>query len=94
MPIYEYQCEETKNVFEINQSIKAEPLTKCNFANCECEGKGNVQRLISKNVGVIFNGSGFYETDYVRKNSKSDDAIPTSNCSNCAESKGCPAAQI
>jgi len=92
MPIYEYQCEKTGNVFEVNQTINAEPLTKCNLADCKCEGTGNVHRLISKNVGVIFNGSGFYETDYIRK-SKPEETMPTSNCNNCAGSKGCPAAQ-
>jgi putative FmdB family regulatory protein len=93
MPIYEYQCEKTGNVFEANQSIKDEPLTKCNFANCKCEGEGKVSRLISKNVGVIFNGNGFYETDYVRKKSSPNETTPTSNCTNCAESKVCPVSQ-
>ena len=91
MPIYEYLCEETGNVYEVNQSINAEPLTKCNLAGCSCEGKGNVHRLISKNVGVIFNGSGFYETDYVRK--PNEEAKQISQCNNCAEAKVCPSAQ-
>ena len=91
MPIYEYQCEKTGNVYEVTQSINAEPLTKCNFAGCSCEGTGDVHRLISKNVGVVFNGSGFYETDYVRKPNEA--AKQTSQCNGCAEAKVCPSAQ-
>jgi putative FmdB family regulatory protein len=93
MPIYEYKCEETGNVYEVNQSIKAEPLVKCNLVDCACGGKGNVHRLISKNIGVVFNGTGFYETDYVRKKSKSDEETKSTNCNNCTESKVCPSAQ-
>jgi predicted nucleic acid-binding Zn ribbon protein len=38
----------------------------------KCGGK--VKRLISGGSGVIFKGSGFYITDYARKNSKSHDS--------------------
>jgi len=38
-------------------------LTKCPFDGCG----GRVHRLISASTGVIFKGSGFYETDYRRK---------------------------
>lgn len=56
MPMYDYRCNNCGQ-FELQQSIKDEPLTKC--PTCE----GTVQRLISKNVGIVFKGSGFYIND-------------------------------
>ena len=56
MPIYEYRCANCGH-FEQNQSIKDNPLTHC--PTCD----GPVQRLISKSVGIIFKGSGFYIND-------------------------------
>ncbi|MHC4203966.1 MAG: FmdB family zinc ribbon protein [Planctomycetota bacterium] len=59
MPTYEYICDNCKHQFERFQSIKARPVRKCP----EC-GKLSVQRLIGAGAGVIFKGSGFYQTDY------------------------------
>jgi putative FmdB family regulatory protein len=60
MPTYDYQCEKCEKVFEIFQSMNDKKLTKC--PNNSCGGK--VQRLLGVGAGVIFKGSGFYETDY------------------------------
>jgi putative FmdB family regulatory protein len=59
MPTYEYICNNCQHQFEQFQSIKARPIRKCP----EC-GKLSVQRLIGAGAGVIFKGSGFYQTDY------------------------------
>ena len=59
MPTYEYICDNCQHHFEKFQSIKARPIRKCP----EC-GKLSVQRLIGAGAGVIFKGSGFYQTDY------------------------------
>jgi len=59
MPTYEYICDNCKYQFERFQSIKAKPIRKCP----EC-GKLSVQRLIGAGAGIIFKGSGFYQTDY------------------------------
>lgn len=59
MPTYEYICDSCQHHFEKFQSIKARPIRKCP----EC-GKLSVQRLIGAGAGIIFKGSGFYETDY------------------------------
>lgn len=67
MPIYEYKCS-TCGHFEQKQSIKDHPLTHC--PTCD----GPVQRLISKNVGIIFKGSGFYITDTKQDSSHSKEA--------------------
>jgi len=60
MPTYEYICEKCDHEFEVFQSIKADPLKDCPKAKC----KGKVRRLIGTGAGIIFKGSGFYETDY------------------------------
>jgi putative FmdB family regulatory protein len=59
MPTYEYRCENCEHEFEQFQSMSAKPLRKCP----EC-GKLKLRRLIGTGAGVIFKGSGFYETDY------------------------------
>lgn len=61
MPTYEYECKKCGKRFERYQSITAKPLKKCP----DCGGR--VRRIISAGGGVIFKGSGFYETDYKRK---------------------------
>lgn len=66
MPTYEYECTECGHVFEMFQSITADPIKECP----KCNGK--VRRLIGTGVGLIFKGSGFYITDY--KNKKSTDS--------------------
>lgn len=62
MPTYDYECQGCGHTFEEFQSMSAEPLKKCP----EC-GKPELQRLIGAGAGIIFKGSGFYETDYKRK---------------------------
>jgi putative FmdB family regulatory protein len=59
MPTYEYKCNACDHEFELFQSIKAPSVRKCP----EC-GKLKVKRLIGIGAGVIFKGSGFYQTDY------------------------------
>lgn len=59
MPTYEYRCDVCGHAFEQFQSITASPLKKC--PGC---GKHKLKRLIGSGVGLIFKGSGFYETDY------------------------------
>jgi putative FmdB family regulatory protein len=61
MPTYEYHCAKG-HVFEEFQSIVAEPVKICP----QCGAK--VERLISAGSGLIFKGTGFYITDYGRKN--------------------------
>jgi len=59
MPTYDYACQACGHEFEAFQSITAKSLRKCP----EC-GKLRLKRLIGMGAGVIFKGSGFYETDY------------------------------
>ncbi len=60
MPTYEYECETCGHHFEVFQSMKDAKLTDCPEQSCH----GNVRRLLGTGAGVIFKGSGFYETDY------------------------------
>ncbi|MCZ6654937.1 MAG: zinc ribbon domain-containing protein [Planctomycetota bacterium] len=59
MPTYDYQCEACDHAFEEYQSITAKPIRKC--PSC---GQRKLVRLIGTGGGVIFKGSGFYQTDY------------------------------
>jgi putative FmdB family regulatory protein len=60
MPTYDYECEKCGRVFEVFQSITAEPLKTCGNEGCT----GTVHRLISSGGGFLLKGSGFYSTDY------------------------------
>ena len=77
MPTYDYECAACPHTFEKFQSMTAKPLRKCP----ECGGR--VRRLIGSGAGVIFKGSGFYETDYKRKNSSAPPKPAESPCSSC-----------
>ncbi len=59
MPTYEYECPDCGYTFEEFQSITAKPLKTC--PKCK---KRKLKRLIGAGAGLIFKGSGFYETDY------------------------------
>lgn len=59
MPTYEYMCQKCEHRFERFQSIMAKPIRKC--PSC---GKASARRLVGAGAGIIFKGSGFYETDY------------------------------
>lgn len=59
MPTYDYQCGNCEHQWEEFQSITAKPKRKCP----EC-GKLKAKRMIGPGAGIIFKGSGFYETDY------------------------------
>jgi putative FmdB family regulatory protein len=78
MPTYEYMCEKCGK-FEEFQRMSDEPLSRC--PKCG----SSVRRLISKNVGIIFKGSGFYVTDHRSEDYKQraqDDRQSTSHTNN------------
>ena len=60
MPTYEYVCT-AGHEFEKFQSMTDKPLKKC--PKC----RKSVRRLLGSGVGIIFKGSGFYQTDYKSK---------------------------
>lgn len=81
MPTYEYECQDCSYRFELLQKITAEPIKKCPKCN-----KDSVKRLISAGVGIIFKGSGFYETDYKRSKKKEN---PAPRCDMTGTKPGC-----
>jgi len=60
MPNYDYECQTCGKRFEIFQSMNDAKLVDC--PEPECDGK--VRRLLGTGGGIIFKGSGFYQTDY------------------------------
>jgi putative FmdB family regulatory protein len=77
MPTYDYECESCGHQFEQFQSITARPTKKC--PGC---GKMKLQRLIGAGAGIIFKGSGFYQTDYRSesyKEAKKNDTKPSTD---------------
>ena len=92
MPTYDYACRACGHRFEEFQSISAEPLKKC--PSCK---KQKLERLIGAGAGVIFKGSGFYQTDY-RGGSYASDAkkdsdapAPSGGCSSKCGTSDAPA---
>ncbi len=59
MPTYDYVCRACDHEFELFQSMKDPVKRKC--PKCS---KSKLERLIGTGAGVIFKGSGFYQTDY------------------------------
>jgi len=59
MPTYDYLCKACGHRFEQFQSITARAKRKCPAC-----GQRALRRLIGAGAGVIFKGSGFYQTDY------------------------------
>lgn len=74
MPTYDYRCDDCGYGFEIFQGMLEKKLTECP----KCQGR--VRRLIGAGAGIVFKGSGFYETDYrssdYRKKSAADKGEP------------------
>ena len=60
MPLHEYKCENCGLTFEVIQKFSDPPVATCR----SCGGK--VQRLLSA-PAIHFKGTGWYVTDYARK---------------------------
>ena len=60
MPTYDYECQKCGNRFEVVQSMNDAKLKNCQQETCD----GQVKRLLGTGAGIIFKGSGFYQTDY------------------------------
>ena len=64
MPIYEYECDSCKEAFEVFLGINDPQVESCP----NCNGT-EVRKLIS-NCSFQLKGSGWYLTDYARKDKK------------------------
>ena len=65
MPIYEYECSKCGKRIEVIQKMSDKPLKK--HEGCG----GSLSKLISA-AGFQFKGTGWYVTDYARKDSKTE----------------------
>ncbi len=97
MPTYDYVCEACEHTWEEFKPITSKPTKKCP----EC-GKPKARRKIGPGAGIIFKGSGFYQTDYRSdsykkaadadsKSQKGSDSKADSKSESKAESKSSPA---
>lgn len=84
MPTYEYECSKCGKKFDLFQMMKDDPIKKCP----DCKGK--VDRLLGGGSGIIFKGTGFYETDYKKKtpSSGSCGSSKSGSCGSCSMNKG------
>ena len=83
MPTYDYECSACEYQFEKFQSMTEKPIAKCP----KCGGK--TRRLIGAGAGILFKGSGFYQTDYrsesYKKKAEAEKQKPSCPSSNCAK---------
>lgn len=66
MPLYEYQCEQCNEIFEVMQKFSDAPLQ----THDKCGGA--VRRILSV-PAIQFKGTGWYITDYARAGSGGGD---------------------
>jgi len=64
VPTYDYVCDGCGHEFELFQNMTDEKETDCP----ECH-EPKLRRLFGVGAGIIFKGSGFYQTDYKLKES-------------------------
>ncbi len=85
MPTYQYRCARCGHEYELYQPITEKPKSRCP----KCRGK--VVRLLGTGAGMIFKGSGFYQTDYRSEGYKSR-AKEESGGGDAGKGKGEPSA--
>ena len=59
MPTYEYKCKNCGYSFDIFQGMNDLLLKTC--SSCHTD---SLKRLIGTGAGILFKGTGFYQTDY------------------------------
>jgi putative FmdB family regulatory protein len=71
MPLYEYECEQCGARFEVIQRFSDPAIEACRTCG------GPVHKLISP-PAIQFKGTGWYITDYAKKNGNGPAASPSS----------------
>lgn len=59
MPTYTYACKKCSHETDVYHSMSAKPRVTCPAC-----GSKSTYRMLGIGAGIIFKGSGFYETDY------------------------------
>jgi putative FmdB family regulatory protein len=67
VPTYTYKCKKCGSEFDVFHAISADPRVKCEACG------GGCKRQLGTGAGIIFKGSGFYETDYKKSGAKTID---------------------
>ena len=81
MPTYDYKCPKG-HVFE-----KTFPrISNQRFAKCPQCGR-RAERQISGSAGIVFKGSGFYQTDYKKKSEPPEKTEKTEKSDTAADPK-------
>lgn len=88
MPIYEYECEECREILEVSQSISEAPKTTC--PSCS----GSLKKLISVSSFQL-KGSGWYSDGYngpsnAKSDSKKSSSSPTKPTKKSPPKPTCP----
>ena len=93
MPTYEYECTECGKVFDLVQPITEAArrrLRKSDPKPCKCAAP--IFRHIGTGGGILFKGSGFYQTDYrsdsYKKAAKAESDGANSNSTKDAKDSG------
>ena len=90
MPTYEYACSSCDTTHDIVQRMTDPTLTECPVC-----GEPTLRKVFN-GVGVVFKGSGFYETDYrgdsyaqdAKKDAEASEPESTSSKDDAAKSSG------
>ncbi len=87
MPVYEYECPACEAVFEVQQRMTDDPLSKCP----ECDGA--VKKIMSRSSFQL-KGGGWYADGYSSSNATAGKASspPPSPCKSGDSCASCPAA--
>jgi len=64
MPTYTYECGQCGHRFDVFHAMSASPKISCEVCEKRCK------RMLGTGAGIIFKGSGFYETDFKEKKGK------------------------
>ena len=86
MPNYDYECQSCEQVHEVFQSMKDAPLDAC--PQCGA-GAPRFYRKIGTGAGIVFKGSGFYETDYKKPSSSEGSSSGKESKVDSSASSGC-----
>jgi putative FmdB family regulatory protein len=84
MPTYGYRCRSCGNEFEVLQKISDPPLKTCP----KCAGK--LDKMVYA-AGIIYKGSGYYNTDYKsasKGSEKGSDKADSNGSANTSEGSG------
>jgi len=81
VPTYTYECKKCGLLQDVFHPMNAAPRVKCKACGGRC------RRLLGTGSGIIFKGSGFYETDYRKKDTSPADSGEAAGKESKTESK-------